>query len=133
MAGAPAPPRDLGRAGRDLWRRVFAAFELDPVERVGLLLACRQLDDVARLEASLDRDGLIVAGSSGQPRLSAVVSELRQSRLAAARLLDALGLPVEGEEPSTATPAARRARRAAQARWAGHVRPADRGFGDASA
>jgi hypothetical protein len=131
MAGTPAPPRDLARAGRDLWRRVLAAYELDPVERVGLALACRQLDDVARLEELLDRDGLIVAGSSGQPRLSAVVGELRLSRLAAARLLADLALP--GEEVGTAaTPAARRARRAAQARWAGHVRPADRGF-DASA
>ncbi len=133
MAGTPAPPRDLGRAGRDLWRRVFAAYELDPVERVGLALACRQLDDVARLEELLDRDGLIVAGSSGQPRLSAALAELRLSRLAAARLLDALGLPVEGEEPSTATTTARRARRAAAARWSGHINRGERGFGDASA
>ncbi len=131
MAGTPAPPRDLGRAGADLWRRVLSAYEVEPVEVPGLLLACRQLDDVARLEELLDRDGLIVAGSSGQPRLSAVVSELRLSRLAAARLLAGLALPGE-EEGTAATPAARRARRAAQARWAGHVRPADRGLDDAA-
>ncbi len=128
---APAPPRGLGRPGRDLWRRVTSAYEVESHEVPALLLAARQLDDVARLEALLDRDGLVVAGSSGQPRLSAVVAELRLSRLAAARLLADLALP--GEEVGTAaTPAARRARRAAQARWAGHVRPADRGF-DASA
>ncbi len=133
MAGAPAPPRDLGRAGRDLWRRVTSAYEVESHEVPALLLAARQLDDVARLEELLDRDGLVVAGSSGQPRLSAVVAELRLSRLAAARLLDALGLPVEGEEPSTATTTARRARRAAAARWSGHINRGERGFGDASA
>ncbi len=133
MAGIPAPPRDFGPAGRDLWRRVVGAFELDDHELPALLLAARQLDDVARLEELLERDGLIVHGSAGQPRLSAVVGELRQSRLAASRLLDGLALPVEGEEPSTATPAARRARRAAQARWQGHVRQDIRGFGDGAA
>ncbi len=126
------PPRGLGAAGRHLWRCITAGFEFDEHELVALLLAARQLDDVARLEELLDRDGLVVPGSAGQPRINGVVSELRMSRLAAAKLLAGLGLPVEGEEPSTATPAARRARRAAQARWAGHVRPADRGF-DASA
>lgn len=132
MAGAPAPPRDLGRAGRDLWRRVTSAYEVESHEVPALLLACRQLDDVARLEELLDRDGLVVAGSSGQPRLSALVSELRQGRLAASRLLDALALPID-EEGTAATPAARRARRAAQARWAGHIRRGDRGLDDASA
>ncbi len=113
------PPRDLGPAGRDLWRRVNRAFELDAHELPGLVLAARQLDDVARLEALLDRDGLIVTGSAGQPRLSSVVTELRQSRLAAARLLDALALPVD--ESGSATPAVKRARRAAESRWAGHT------------
>lgn len=121
----PPAPRGLGRAGRDLWRRVMVAFDLDDHEVPGLLLAARQLDDVARLEALLDRDGLVVAGSNGQPRLSAVVTELRQSRLAAARLVDALALPVD--ESGSTTPAVKRARRAAESRWAG------RGVADASA
>jgi len=116
----PSPPRDLGAAGRDLWCRVHGAFELDPHELPGLLLAARQLDDVARLEQLLEVDGLVVTGSAGQPRLSAVVTELRQARLAAARLLDALALPVDGESGSS-TPAVKRARRAAESRWAGHT------------
>ncbi len=114
------PPRGLGPAGRDLWRRVLSSFDLDDHEVPGLLLAARQLDDVARLEQLLEADGLVVIGSAGQPRLSAVVTELRQARIAAARLVDALALPVDGESGSS-TPAVKRARRAAESRWAGHV------------
>ncbi len=117
---AQRPPKGLGPAGRDLWRKVQASFELDGHEVPGLLLACRQLADVARLEELLERDGLVSTGSSGQPRLSQVVAELRQSRLAASKLLDALGLPLD-DTGATASPAAKRARRAAESRWAGHV------------
>ena len=126
----PSPPRALGAAGRDLWRRVLGAFVLDDHEVPALVLACRQLDDVARLEALLEADGVVTTGSAGQPRLSAVVTELRQARLAAARLIDQLALPVDGESGSS-TPAVKRARRAAESRWAGHT-PAG-GVTDASA
>ncbi len=122
---ARRPPKGLDAAGRDLWRKVQTAFELDPHEVPGLLLACRQLDDVARLEALLDQDGLVTVGSTGQPRLSQIVAELRQSRLAASRLLEAVALPVE-DAGTVATPAAKRAQRAAQSRWAGHVPMRDR-------
>lgn len=122
---AERPPKGLDPAGRDLWRKVQGSFDLDAHEIPGLLLACRQLDDVARLEALLDRDGLVAIGSSGQPRLSQVVAELRQSRLAASRLLDALGLPLD-DTGAVASPAAKRARRAAESRWAGHVPVRDR-------
>jgi hypothetical protein len=110
---------------------VQASFQLDPHKMPGLLLACRQLDDVARLEALLDRDGLVVACSNGQPRLSAVVTELRQARLAAARLLDALALPVD--ESGATAPAVKRARRVTESRWAGNAPASLRGFDDASA
>lgn len=121
-------PKGLGPAGRDLWRKVQASFELDSHELPGLLLACRQLDDVTRLEALLERDGIVSVGSTGQLRLSQVVAELRQSRLAASKLLDALALPVD-DTGVAATPAAKRARRAAQSRWAGHVPTRDRAGG----
>lgn len=123
------PPRGLGPAGRDLWRKVLATFALDDHEEPALMLACRQLDDVARLEALLESDGLVVTGSTGQPRLSQVVTELRQARLAASRLLEQLALPVD--DSGSSTPAVKRARRAAESRWAGHI-PAG-GVDDASA
>jgi len=117
---AERPPKGFGPAGRDLWRKVTSAFELDGHELPGLELAASQIDDVHRLEELLERDGMISTGSTGQQRLSQVVAELRQSRLAASQLLDALALPLD-DSGVAASPATKRARRAAEARWAGHV------------
>ena len=117
---ADRPPKGLGPAGRDLHRKVCTSFEMDDHELPGLLLACKQLDDVHRLEELLERDGMMSTGSTGQQRLSQVVAELRQSRLAASKLLDALALPLD-DSGVAASPATKRARRAAEARWAGHV------------
>ena len=77
----PRAPANLGAAGRGLWRTMVGAYELDPAEVVILSAACRQADDVAALEEIID-GGMIVAGSQGQPRLAAAVTEARQGRLA---------------------------------------------------
>jgi molybdenum-dependent DNA-binding transcriptional regulator ModE len=84
--------------------------------------ACRHADMIHRLEELLS-DRLVSAGSAGQPRLSAAVTELRQSRLALSRLLTDLALPVDdvGEDGEAvpvklASPASRRASHAATAR-----------------
>lgn len=103
-------------AGSRLWKSIGDAYELDERESANLELACRQADDVARLEASLNSDGLIVPGATGAPKLNTVVSELRMSRLALSKLLDAIALPdAETEKPMTG--AQRRAQKAADARW----------------
>lgn len=90
-------------------------YAFDVAELAQLELACAQADDVAALEVLLASDGLVVPGSSGQPRLSAVVSELRQSRLALAKLLGAIALPSGEDRPRTA--AQQRGSRAAHVRW----------------
>ncbi|MEJ7894371.1 MAG: P27 family phage terminase small subunit [Solirubrobacteraceae bacterium] len=118
----PKPPKGLCVAGTALWRAIHgglpATMELDERETAVLGLACRQADDVAALEAVLARDGVVVEGSSGQPRLSGVVSELRQARLATAKLLGELQLPDAAEQPASAS--SKRAQKAAHARWAEH-------------
>lgn len=106
-------PDGLGGEGRKLWKSIASVYELDPRELSLLAAACRQADDVAALEAVLARDGMIVAGSAGQPRLSAVVAELRQARLAVGKLLDLLTLPDVDAAPRVS----RRSQRAAQRRW----------------
>ena len=111
-------PEHLDAAGSSLWHTMTGAYELDVWECVVLEAACRQADDVARLEAVL-RDGVIVEGSNGQPRLAQAVTEARQGRLALAKLLDAMRLPAEDEAPRSGASA--RAQRAANARW-GRVR-----------
>lgn len=108
-------PTGLGKAGRALWRSITAEWELDPRELALLSAACRQSDDVAALEAALATDGLVTLGSAGQPRMNAVITELRQSRMAVAKLLVDLRLPGDVDPPMTATQA--RASRAATARW----------------
>jgi hypothetical protein len=105
-------PANLGTAGRKLWRSVLEDFDLSGAELVLLEAAARQADDVATLEAGL-RDGFTVQGSRGQPRLAAAVTEVRQGRLALARLLAELRLPADGEEVGRNPTKAR----AADARW----------------
>ncbi len=88
-----------------------------PRELALLALAARQADDVAALEVALAAGGVIVAGSKGQARLNGVVTELRQGRIALAKLLGDLALP--GEDDGVArTAKSERAQRAANTRWA---------------
>jgi uncharacterized protein with von Willebrand factor type A (vWA) domain len=114
------PPEGLESAGRALWRAMHEDLgddlEFDARERVVLRDACRQADVNAALARAIRRDGVVVEGSQGQPRLNAAVTELRQGRLAVARLLGDLDLSAGDEQPRTA--ASLRAQRAAQARWA---------------
>lgn len=119
MAGKPRTPSGLGDAGRALWRRLVGVFEFAEHELALLEVACRQADDVAALEALIREQGLVVEGSAGQQRLSAAVTEVRQGRLALAKILGALALPDENDKPMTES--ARRAQHAARARW-GQVR-----------
>lgn len=115
----PSAPSGLRPAGRRLWRQVVADFDGSPHELALLALACRQADDVAALEDLIASDGLVVEGSAGQPRLNAAVTEVRQGRLALAKLLDQLALPADDDRAGR-SPASRKAQKAARARWRGH-------------
>lgn len=116
----PAPPRGVGVAGKRTWKAILADLpadeELTARELELLATASRQADLVADLEKALKAEGVIVRGAAGQKRLSGVTTELRQCRVAYARLLGELAIaPESGELPSTS--ASQRAERAAQARW----------------
>lgn len=115
----PRPPERLGEAGSALWCSLTTVYEFGPHELALLAVACRQADDVAALEALLARDGLVVPGSTGQPRLNAAVTEVRQGRLALSKLLDQLALPADDDDaaPVLRSPASRKAQKAARARW----------------
>lgn len=111
----PRQPARLGAAGKKLWTSLVDTFDFDAREVAVLERACRQCDDVALLEGLLERDGLSTVGSTGQPKLTPIVSELRQGRLAVARLLGDLALPDGSQMPATARTV--RARKAANHRW----------------
>lgn len=126
MTDRPVPraPEGLEPAGRALWRAVHEDlgddFELDAREVAILRDACRQADTNAALARAIKRDGVTVEGSQGQTRLNAAVTELRQGRLALARLLGDIELPAGDQAPQTAQ--SRRAQHAARARWADQAR-----------
>jgi hypothetical protein len=109
-------PGGLDLAGQQLWADIATRYDLAPRERTVLVAACRQADDIARMEADIMRDGTVVIGAAGQQRLNAAVTEARNGRVALARLLGALALPDAEEQPETE--ATRRARHAAAVRWA---------------
>ena len=115
------PPAGLARPGRQLWRDILREWELDARELAILKRAAKQADTNDALEKAIRRDGLMIEGASGQRRLNAAVSELRQGQLALARLLGEMALPAaDGSAGATAT--SRKAQKAANARsgaWRG--------------
>lgn len=85
-------PSGLKWSGRRLWEATVADFELAEHE-VGLLLqACRTADALDQLQARLDSDGPMIDSPQGL-KAHPALPELRQQRIALARLLAALGLP----------------------------------------
>ena len=122
-ARKPTAPPDLSVRGRAFWRSTLGAFELSEVELELLKECCRLLDECETLRDAVDKEGVTVAGSTGQPRVHPALAELRQHRLALGRLLAQLSLP-DLDESALLSPAQARGRKAAQTRWAAHSRRA---------
>jgi hypothetical protein len=112
------PPRDLGVAGRDLFRRLTDRWKFEPWEVPGLLRVCRAVDREARLEAIIREQGDVVPGAQGLDRMNPALAELRQVQLSIVRLVEALALPgdTNATKPRTSS-TSRRASIAANARW----------------
>lgn len=110
-------------AGNELVAQLNAALpetaegraEWDERESALIDLARRQADDIEQLEALLRLEGSSVVGSTGQSRMNPAFAELRQQRLALAKILTGLRLPDEGYGSS----ANRQQASAATARWKG--------------
>jgi hypothetical protein len=100
MPTKDTPPRGLRAAGRELWRSTMAGYELSAHERGLLLQACRTADALDGLQNVVDADGPMDESPQGR-RVHPALAELRQQRMAFARLVAALGLPtgVTGEQP----------------------------------
>jgi P27 family predicted phage terminase small subunit len=129
-AKRPKPPPSLGKAGAELWRSIVRdladGWELDSRELALLERACRCSDELVRLEAAIDADGITTDGSKGQVRVHPALVEARQLRLTQLRLLGSLELSDPAESVRSATAAQQQARRAAQIRWADHEKRASR-------
>lgn len=121
----PEPPADLGDAGTKLWGEMHEAlaedWTFDEKDYVLLRLACQQQDDIVRLTEALADADVCTAGSTGQQRINALFAEVRQARLALARMLKQLDV---GPEPEKLTPAqaARKAARGSVGKRSGCTR-----------
>ncbi len=93
---APKPPAELRISGSALWRAVVTDWDLEEHETTLLREACRTVDLLDDLQAQLDRDGIMSSSSQGT-RVHPAAVELRQQRIAFARLMTALRIPA-GEE-----------------------------------
>lgn len=120
---AQRAPAGLGAKGKALWRTVTAGLRLRADELEILAAACRTADQIADLEAAIDKT--LVAGSRGQLVVHPAIPELRQQRQLLASLLGRLDLPEDrsgiGSEWDGLT-SSQRARKAARARWSPDLR-----------
>jgi len=110
------PPTSLGPAGRRLWRRVVDEFELNPVELELLAQACPLVDQLARLNALIEADELVVEGSMGQPRANPLLDDVRKHVDVLNRVMMGMRIPTADEFEGRAAPSVL-AQRAAQTRW----------------
>ena len=92
MTRVARAPAGLRASGRALWKAVLTDFELTEHEETVLREACRTADALDDLQALLDHDGLMSESSQGA-RVHPALVELRQQRIAFARLLTALRIP----------------------------------------
>lgn len=87
-------PRGLKPDGKRLWSSVTTDFELDESASAVLAEACYTIDLLAGLRAKLDETPSVIDNAQG-PRMHPLVVEVRQQRLALAKLVASLGLPKE--------------------------------------
>lgn len=116
MTDKPARSRRKS-PGAALKRSILERYELSAAEVATLDQAAGLLDQLERINDELARQPVVTAGSRGQIVGNPLLDEQRRHSDTLARLLDALHLPIDGEEEGE-TLTTKRARRAAQARWA---------------
>jgi phage terminase small subunit len=112
------PPAALGGAGKRLWRAIVkdvaADWELDAKDLATLTEAARIADTLAALEKAIKRQGAVVEGSTGQPRVHPAIGEANKLRETQHRLLRSIELEAPAADANARS---RFASEAARARW----------------
>lgn len=91
-------PRNLGSAGRRLWRSIQTDFELSEHESAILRQACAVADVCADLQSRVDLEGTMTADRFGDSRANPALVELRQQQILLTRLVVALRVPLGDQE-----------------------------------
>jgi hypothetical protein len=81
-----------------LWAAVLADYELTTPETELLRQACQVADLIARLEAQLAADDLVVPGSRGQPAVNPPVDRLTTQHRVLEPLIRSMQLPFPDED-----------------------------------
>lgn len=110
-------PRGLKARGKAFWTFANSMYELNRDELELLAECCRVLDVLEGLDRAIRDDGLMIAGSMGQPRVHPAVAEARSNRLVLGRLVAQLALPDPKTGDTVPKLTAIRGQRAAGARW----------------
>src|SRR4051812_32631839 len=95
-----AAPPGLSARAAGFWARTVADYELSDAELELLAESVVTMTEIDSLREALKVDGVTVAGSRGQRRVHPAVNEIRQHRMALARLLKSVALPAD-EEPES--------------------------------
>ena len=103
-ARPPAAPRELGSAGRPLWRSVAREYELRGSDLALLRQACDTADHCAQLAKLASAQPPVIRGRLGQEMAHPARSELRSERRLLLALLGGLGLTASGAEPPGPSP-----------------------------
>jgi hypothetical protein len=106
---AAAMPRNMGSAGKKLWKSIADRYVLDQHEVLLLLQACRCADTLDAIAAELATAELTVRNRFEELVTHPLVTEQRQQAITYARLVAALRLP-DGEEQDARRPQRRSAR-----------------------
>ena len=112
-------PRGLSEKALRVWRGVTDGFTLREDEYELLESACREIDLIDSIQKAIDRDGLMLTGSMGQPVAHPLLAELRQHRNVLRGMFAALKIPdgAVGDAAAEAGKVSSAARAAAQSRW----------------
>ena len=93
MKKAVKPPKELGPAGRRLWKAIADEYEvIDSGGLAHLLAACRAEDDIQRMRATIAAKGYICKDDPSKP--NPLLAAIRGSEAVRRQSLRALNLDV---------------------------------------
>ena len=92
----PEPPKGLKKAGRNQWISIQEQYGIDdPGGLAHLVSACRTEDDIARMRATLERDGDTITDRFGQKREHPLLAAIRGLEAVKRQALKSLNLDIE--------------------------------------